>query len=62
MNYIQLSEHIKEKYLNSLEAFEINNLQDVRDFHDELIKVRVDLKFSVGIDVMPHYRGVDIPD
>lgn len=57
MNYYQVSKHIKEKYLNQLENFEIKNLQDVRKFHEELIKVRVDLKFSVGIDVMPHYRG-----
>ncbi len=57
MNYIQLSEHIKEKYLDPLQSFEIKNLQDVSDFHDELIKFRVDLKFSVGVDVMPHYRG-----
>jgi len=57
MNYLQVSEYIKEKYLTSLESFEIKNLQDVRNFHDELIKVRVDLKFTVGIDVMPHYRG-----
>lgn len=57
MNYTQLSQHIKEKYLNKLESFEINNLQDVSDFHDKLIKIRVDLKFSIGVDVMPHYRG-----
>ena len=57
MNYLQVSEHIKEKHLTPLESFEIRNLQDVRNFHEELIKVRVDLKFSVGIDVMPHYRG-----
>jgi hypothetical protein len=57
MNYIKVSEHIKEKYLKPLENFEIKNLQDIRNFHEELIKVRVDLKFSVGIDVMPHYRG-----
>lgn len=51
------TEHIKEKYLNTLESFEIKNLQDIRTFHEELIKVRVDLKFSVGIDVIPNYRG-----
>ncbi|KAF9658216.1 FRG domain-containing protein [Tenacibaculum sp. ZH5_bin.1] len=27
------------------------------NFHDKLINVRVELKFSIGIDVMPHYRG-----
>ena len=32
-------------------------MQDVRNFHEELIRVRGDLRFSVGIDVMPHYRG-----
>lgn len=57
MNYTELSEHIKKKYLDPLKSFEIKNLQDVSDFHDELIKIRVDLKFSVGVDVMPHYRG-----
>jgi hypothetical protein len=57
MNYLQLSEYIKEKYLNPLETFEIKNLQDISDFHAELIKVRVELKFKCGVDVMPHYRG-----
>lgn len=57
MNYLQISEHIKEKYLTPLETYEIKNLQDVRNFHEELIRVRGDLRFSVGIDVMPHYRG-----
>ncbi|WP_373060391.1 FRG domain-containing protein [Zunongwangia sp. H14] len=57
MNYLQVSKHIKEKHLNRLESFEIKNLQDVTNFHEELIKIRTDLKFSIGIDVMPHYRG-----
>ena len=57
MNYIGISEFIKEKYLNHLENFEIKNLQDVRNFHDELIKVRVDLILNNGFYVMPHYRG-----
>ena len=57
MNYYQVSEHIKEEYLNPLESFDIKNLQDIRDFHEKLIQVRVDLRFKVGIDVMPHYRG-----
>lgn len=37
MNYLQISEHIKENYLTPLESYEIKNLQDVRNFHDELI-------------------------
>jgi hypothetical protein len=57
MNYLQISEHIKEKHLTPLESYEIKNLQDVKNFHEELIRVRMDLKFSVGVDVMPHYRG-----
>lgn len=57
MTYIEVSEHIKEKYLNPLENYEIGNLKDIDNFHTELIKIREDLKFSVGIDVMPHYRG-----
>lgn len=57
MNYLQISKHIKEKYLKPLENYQIRNLQDVRNFHEELINVRADLRFSAGIDVMPHYRG-----
>jgi hypothetical protein len=57
MNYLQISVHIKEKHLTPLESYEIKNLQDVKNFHEELIRVRMDLKFSVGVDVMPHYRG-----
>jgi hypothetical protein len=57
MNYTQVSKHIKEKFLNPLENYKINNLEDVRSFHEDLIRVRNDLRFSVGIDVMPHYRG-----
>lgn len=57
MNYIQLSEHVKENYLNPLENFEIKSLVDIRLFHDELINVRTNLRFSIGMDVMPHYRG-----
>ncbi len=57
MNYIQVSEHIKEKFLKPLESYEIKNLQDVRNFHEELIRVRTELRFTVGLDVMPHYRG-----
>ena len=57
MNYQQVSEHIKENYLTQLEDYEINNLQDIRNFHEELIRVRGDLRFTVRIDVMPHYRG-----
>lgn len=57
MNYLQDSEYIKKKYLAPLESQEIRNLQDVRNFHQELIRVREDLRFSFGIDVMPHYRG-----
>lgn len=57
MNYIQVSEHIREKFLTPLESYEIKNLQDVRNFHEELIRVRTDLRFTVDIDVMPHYRG-----
>ncbi len=53
----QTLEHIKKEHLTPLESYEIQNLQDVRNFHKELIRVRMDLKFSVGIDVMPHYRG-----
>ncbi|WP_299111511.1 FRG domain-containing protein [uncultured Winogradskyella sp.] len=57
MNYYQIAEHIQEKYLKPLESFEINNLQDVSSFHDELIKINVDLITKVGFPVMPHYRG-----
>lgn len=57
MTYIEISEHIKEKYLNPLENYEIKNLEDINNFHTELINVRTDLRFTVGIDVMPHYRG-----
>jgi len=56
VNYIQVSERIKESFLNPLETKIIKNLQDVRDFHEQLIRVRTDL-FAIGIDVMPHYRG-----
>ncbi|MEP5339947.1 MAG: FRG domain-containing protein [Algibacter sp.] len=57
MNYYQISEHIKEKYLKPLESFEIKNLQDVGNFHDELIKINIDLIEKEGFPVMPHYRG-----
>ena len=57
MNYIQISEHIKENYLKPLENFEVKSLKDISRFHDELINVRTNLRFNVGIDVMPHYRG-----
>jgi hypothetical protein len=57
MNYIQISEHIKEKHLTPLEGYEIKNLQDVKNFQAELIRVRMDLKFSVGMDLFPHFRG-----
>lgn len=59
MNYIQISELVKEKYLIPLENYEIRTLQDIVNFHEELIKVRTDIRFNVdiGIDVMPHYRG-----
>ncbi|MUH36952.1 FRG domain-containing protein [Zobellia amurskyensis] len=57
MNFNQIARHIKETYLKPLEKFEINNLQDVRNFHEELIKVRVDLITKGGPQVMPHYRG-----
>ena len=57
MNYIEISGHIKKEYLNPLENFEIKNLEDVNNLHTELINVRTNLRFSIGIDVMPHYRG-----
>lgn len=57
MNYQQVSEHVKEKYLTPLEGYNIKNLQDVRNFHKELIKVCADLNCSAGIEVKPHYRG-----
>lgn len=57
MNYLQVSKHIKDKFLNPLESYEIKNLQDIRNFHEELIKIRTNLRFSIGINVMPHYRG-----
>jgi len=57
MNWNQISRYIKEKYLTPLESYEIKNLQDIRNFHDELINVRVDLIMSGGPQVMPHYRG-----
>lgn len=57
MNYNEISRYIKEKYLTPLEIFEIKNLDDVRNFHEELIKVRVALIEAGGPSVMPHYRG-----
>ena len=57
MNFNQIAIHIKETYLKPLEEFEIKNLEDVRDFHEELIKVRVDLFAKGGPQVMPQYRG-----
>jgi len=57
MNYNQISRYIKDKYLIPLESFEIKNLDDVRNFHEELIKVRVALIETGGPSVMPHYRG-----
>ena len=59
MNYILISELIKEKYLSKLENYEIKTLNDVRNFHNELINVRTNVKFDaeIGIDVTPHYRG-----
>ncbi|GGD99034.1 FRG domain-containing protein [Planktosalinus lacus] len=57
MNYYQISEHIQKKYLKPLESFEIKNLQDVRSFHDKMIKINVDLITKGGFPVMPHYRG-----
>lgn len=57
MTYLEISEYIKNKYLNPLENYEINNLEDVENFHTQLINVRTDLRFSIGLDVMPHYRG-----
>lgn len=59
MTSIQISELIKEKYLNPLENYEIKTLKDVENFHEMLIKVRTAIRFDleIGIDVMPHYRG-----
>lgn len=57
MNYIQAAAHIKKTFLQPLENFEIRNLNDVARFHDELITVRGNIWFSMGMDVMPHYRG-----
>lgn len=59
MTYIQASELIKEKYLTPLENYEIKTLQDVENFHTELINVRTSVRFDpeIGMDVMPHYRG-----
>ena len=57
MNYIEISEYIKENYLKSMEDFEINNLQDIRNLHDELIKINVELIKKFRFSVMPHYRG-----
>lgn len=57
MNFYQISKYIKENYLKPLESYEINNLQDVINFHKELINVRVDLMTKGGPQIMPHYRG-----
>jgi hypothetical protein len=57
MNYLQVSEHIKEQHLKPLESYQIRNLQDVRNFQAELLRVRMDLKYSSGIDVLPYFRG-----
>lgn len=57
MNYNQAATHIKEAYLKPLENFEIKNLNDIERFHDELINIRVNLRFQIGMEVMPHYRG-----
>lgn len=57
MTYLEISEYIKNKYLNPLENFEINNLEDVENFHKQLINIRTDIIFTKGFDVMPHYRG-----
>lgn len=56
MNYYQISEYINQKYLKPLESFELNNLADFQTFHDELIKINVEL-IAKGFPVMPHYRG-----
>ncbi|MGO4770399.1 FRG domain-containing protein [Flavobacterium sp. W22_SRS_FK3] len=57
MTYQQAAAHIQQTYLKPLETFEIKNLSDIERFHDELIRIRVEIKFKVGLDVMPHYRG-----
>ncbi|MFH6989410.1 FRG domain-containing protein [Flavobacterium collinsii] len=57
MTYNQAAAHIQETYLKPLEAFEIKILDDVSRFHDALIDVRTNIRFKMGMDVMPHYRG-----
>jgi hypothetical protein len=57
MNYIEMSKYIKEKFLEPLESYEIQNLQDIEDIHDKLIKIREALINQIRFDVMPHYRG-----
>ena len=43
----------------SVENYEIKTLQDVENFHTELINVRTSVRFDpeIGIDVMPHYNS-----
>ncbi|TBW28271.1 FRG domain-containing protein [Gramella sp. KN1008] len=57
MDYLQVSKHIKGKYLTPLENYKIENLKDVRKFHEELVNVRTEIRFRNGLDVTPHYRG-----
>lgn len=57
MTYIEISEYIKGKYLLPLETYEVQNLDDIRNLHNKLINIRCDLLLTVGLDVMPHYRG-----
>ena len=57
MTYKEISEYIKNEYLNPLENYDIKNLEDVNNFHRELIDIRKNLKISLDIEVIPHYRG-----
>ena len=57
MSYEEISEHIKHTFLSKLGTYELRNLGDLESLHQELINIRMILRFDYGFDVHPHYRG-----
>lgn len=57
MNYLQISEIVRNEFLQKLEDYQIKNLRDLETLHQELINIRMTLLCNYGFDVHPHYRG-----
>lgn len=57
MSYEEIAKYTKDNFLSKLETYELTNLGDLENLHQELIKIRTSLYFGSGFDVHPHYRG-----